>query len=181
MKAKRKTSRRPSPPRAPWHGDLTRLTAADVMETNVVTVSHADPLSEVERVLSQQRISGAPVVDETGAVKGVVSLRDLVERYAEDPDARPRRGSGFFHLSSEETLDEDFDSFEVPAEAEETAADVMTSEVYWVPVGATVPRIARVMGRHGVHRLLVRDGRRFVGLVGTLELLEVLAGMDGRR
>lgn len=160
---------------------LAALTAGDLMETNVVTVSYADPLSEVERVLTDQRVSGVPVVDETGAVKGVISLRDLVERYAEDADARPRRGAGFYHLSSEETLDEDFESFEVPAESEETAADVMTSDVYSVPTDADIPEIARTMGRHGVHRLLVRDGKRFVGLVGTLDLLEVLAGLDARR
>jgi CBS domain-containing protein len=146
------------------------------MRRDVVTVSYAAPLSEIERVLTDHRISGAPVVDEAGALVGVVSLRDLIQRYSEDPDARPRRGPGFYHLSSEELLDDDFDSFEVPEESEETAADVMTGGIYAVPADAGLATVAATMARHGVHRLLVTDGGAFVGLVGTLEILRALRG-----
>ena len=121
------------------------VTARDVMRKNVITVSYAAPLSEVERVLSDHRISGVPVTDAAGHIAGVVSLKDLVERYAEDPDARPRRGRGYFHLASEDGPDEDFDAFEVPEEAEETAEDVMTAEVFSVPAGAGIQEIASVM------------------------------------
>lgn len=150
------------------------LTARDLMRKDLVTVSYADPLSEVERVLTDNRVSGVPVVDEAGAVVGVLSLRDLIQRYAEDPDARPRRGAGFYELSSEELLDEDFESFEVPEESEETAADVMTSEIYAVPADAHLADLAKAMVKHGVHRLLVTDEGRYVGLVGTMEVLRAL-------
>ncbi len=150
------------------------VTARDIMRKRVVTVSAADALSEVERTLSEHSISGAPVVDAAGRILGVVSLRDLVERYAEDPDARPRRGHGFFHLSSEETLDEDFDSFEVPDEAEETARDIMTATVYTVPAGAGLKEIAATLCKHKVHRVLVEEQGRLVGLVSTLDILDAL-------
>jgi CBS domain-containing protein len=150
------------------------VTAKDIMRTDVVTVSYAAPLSEVEQVLADNKISGAPVVDEKGAIIGVVSLKDLVERYAEDQDARPRRGHGFFHLSSEETLDEDFDSFEVPEEAEETARDVMTATVYTVPATAGLKEIATVLCKHKVHRVLVEEGGRLVGLISTIDILDAL-------
>ena len=73
------------------------LTAGDVMRSDVITVPYSTPLSEVERVLSDNRISGAPVTDEAGHIVGIISVKDLIERYAEDPDARPRRGQGFYH------------------------------------------------------------------------------------
>jgi CBS domain-containing protein len=150
------------------------VTARDLMRTNVVTVTYSAPLSEVERVLADARVSGAPVVDETGRIVGVISLKDLIERYAEDVDARPRRGHGFFHLSSEETLDEDFESFEVPEEAEETATDLMTAQIFSVPAEAGLKEIADVMCRHKVHRVLVADGARLLGLVSTLDILDAL-------
>lgn len=150
------------------------VTAGDLMRTNIVTVSYAAPLSEVERVLADARVSGAPVVDQSGQIVGVISLRDLIERYAEDEDARPRRGHGFFHLSSEETLDEDFESFEVPEEAEETACDLMTAQVFSVPVEAGLKEIADVMCKHSVHRVLVTDGGRLLGLISTLDILDAL-------
>jgi len=144
------------------------------MRTDVIVLSYAAPLSDIERTLSENRISGAPVVDEAGHIVGIVSLRDLVDRYAQDPDARPRRGPGFFHLSTEELGEGDFRSFEVPAESEETAQDVMTAEVFAVPMGASLPEIARTMAEHRIHRVLVEDEKRYVGLISTMEIIDSL-------
>lgn len=150
------------------------VTARDLMRTDVVTVTYSAPLSEVERVLSDNRISGAPVVDEVGRIIGVVSVRDLIDKYASDPDARPRRGQGFFELSTEELEDEDYDAFEVPAESEDTARDVMTGQIHTVPGAAGLKEIAEAMCKHKVHRVLVEDDGRLLGLISTLDILEAL-------
>ncbi len=168
---------RPEAAVAPAAGRADRwalVTARDLMRTDVVTVPYSAPLSEVERVLADNRISGAPVVDEVGRIIGVVSVRDLVERYAADPDARPRRGHGYFELSTEELEEEDLDSFEVPEEAEETARDVMTAQIHTVPGGAGLKEIADAMCTHKVHRVLVEDQGRLLGLISTLDILEGL-------
>ncbi|MDF1700489.1 MAG: CBS domain-containing protein [Planctomycetota bacterium] len=151
------------------------VTARDLMRTDVVTVSYASPLSDVERTLSEHRISGAPVTDEAGHIIGILSLKDLVARYAENSDARPRRSAGFFHLSSEEMLDDDFESFSVPNEAEETAGDLMTGEVYSVDVAASLKDVAQAMLDHKVHRVLVQEDGRYVGLLSTMEILAALS------
>jgi CBS domain-containing protein len=70
------------------------LTAGDIMQTRIITVADTAPLSEIERVLTENRISGVPVVNQAGRVIGVVSVKDLLDRYVEEPDARPRRGRG---------------------------------------------------------------------------------------
>jgi CBS domain-containing protein len=59
-----------------------QLTAADVMERKVVWVSETSPLSDVERLLTEHRISGMPVLDATGRAVGVVSYRDLLDHGA---------------------------------------------------------------------------------------------------
>ncbi len=150
------------------------VSARDIMRSHVLTVSYSDPLSEVERVLGEHRISGAPVVDEAGHIVGVISLKDLVERYAEDPDSHPRRTRGYYHVSSEELDDDDFDSFEVPEESEETAADLMTAEVFSVPGDANLKQIAATMAEHRVHRVLVQENGKYIGLISTMEILECL-------
>jgi len=81
-------------------------------------------------------------------------IRGSEERYAENAASQPRRGPGFFHLSSEEMHDEDFATFQVPDEAEETAGDIMTGEVFSVPASAGLKEIAGEMVKHRVHRLL---------------------------
>lgn len=154
------------------------VTARDLMRENVVTVSKDTPLSELERILSDQKITGAPVTDESGAIVGVVSVRDLIDRYSEDSDAKPRRDRGWFELSSEELLEEDYESFEVPEEAEETVADIMTASVVSVPEDAGIREIAKTMTERKVHRVLVeRAGRPgvHIGIVGTFEILDMLA------
>ncbi len=154
------------------------VTARDLMRENVVTVSKDTPLSELERILSDQKITGAPVTDESGHIVGVVSVRDLIDRYSEDSDAKPRRGPGFFELSSEELLEQDFESFEIPEEAEETVADIMTADVVSVPEDAGIREIAKTMTERKVHRVLVeREGRPgvHIGIVGTFEILDMLA------
>ncbi len=151
------------------------IRAKDVMLTNVVTVSYAAPLSEVERQLVENRISGMPVVNEAGHVVGVVSVKDLIERYAEDPDSRPRRGSGYYHMSVADLDDADFEAFELPAEAEETAETLMNTDIFSIEADATLPEVAKAMVEHRIHRLLVSEESRFVGIVTTLEVLSVMA------
>jgi CBS domain-containing protein len=145
------------------------------MLTNVVTVSYAAPLSEVERLLVENRISGMPVVNEAGHVVGVVSVKDLIERYAEEPDSRPRRGTGYYHMSVSDMDDADFEAFELPQEAEETAESLMTSDIYAVEADAPLAEVARRMVKHRIHRLLVSQSGKFVGIITTLEVLSVMA------
>ena len=155
----------------PW----ARVTARDIMRTNVITISATTPLSDVERLLSDNGITGAPVTNEAGRIVGVISLTDLVARYSEDPDARPRRGRGYFHLSNAELDDTSIDSFEVPAESEETAGDNMTAQVFAVSADASLQTVAACMTDHGIHRVLVQEDERTIGLISTMEVLKVLA------
>ncbi len=151
--------------------DWRELQAADIMQTNVITVAEDAPLSEVETLLSENRITGMPVTDEAGELVGVISVTDLIDRYTEDSDARPRRGRGFYDVSTYGLEDEDLESFEVPKESEETAGSLMTAEVLTVPAEMPLRLVAKAMVKHKVHRLLVNEGRKTVGILSTMDLL----------
>jgi CBS-domain-containing membrane protein len=159
--------------RRPWE----RLTAKDVMERDVVTVSASSPLSEVERLLTEHRISGMPVVDAGGRPIGVVSFRDLLDHYAESDGERPRRGPGYFRLSAAHLEDEDFESFSVPPESEDTVRDVMTPAIVDVTTDAPLTEICRTMARNSVHRVLVTDAAsgRMAGIVSSLGVLGAIS------
>jgi CBS domain-containing protein len=153
------------------------LTAKDIMAKRIVTVSPTAPLSEVERLLTENRISGMPVTDSSGRAIGVVSYRDLLDHYAENPDARPRREPGFFRLPTEHLLDEDFESFSVPPESEDSVEDVMTPAIIDVATDASIREICRTMTKHSVHRVLVTDAGtgKMVGIVSSLAVLAAIA------
>ncbi len=152
-----------------------KLTAREVMRTEILTVAVSTPLSDVERLLGEYRIGGLPVTDEAGHIAGVISMRDLVEQYSQDPDSRPRRKGSFYHLSSEELLEEDFGSFDVPQESEETAGDLMTAQVYSTSPDAKLASIAKQMVELSVHRILVVEGTKTLGIISTMDIMRALA------
>ncbi len=57
--------------------DPLTLTARDCMTTPAVTVSEEQDLGDVVDLLERRQIRRAIVVDETGAISGVVSLADI--------------------------------------------------------------------------------------------------------
>src|SRR5262245_15368434 len=58
----------------------TVMQAADIMVTNVITVSPGQHVQEVAEILLKHRISGAPVVDTGGRLVGIISEGDLMRR-----------------------------------------------------------------------------------------------------
>ena len=151
-----------------------QVTARALMRTDLVTVSYAAPLSQVEATLGEHGFSGAPVVDESGHIVGVISIKDLIARYSQDPDARPRREAGFFRLSSEE-MGRDLEIVGLPPESEETAADLMTAEIYSVSPDAGLREIATTMAKHRIHRVFVQGDKQYLGLISTMEILNALS------
>jgi CBS domain-containing protein len=149
-----------------------------------VTVSKDTPLSELEKILADRRITGAPVVDEKGTMVGVVSMRDLIDRYSEEVEAKPSRNPSWFEVPFEHVLeDEACAPCDVPTGpdatmAEATVADIMTADVVSVPADAGIREIARTMTQRKVHRVLVEhesQNKAYVGIVGTFEILDMLA------
>jgi CBS domain-containing protein len=157
-------------------GARRQLTAGDIMETHVVTVSPQASLLELERLLAEHRISGMPVTDDSGRPLGVVSFRDLLDHYADDPDTRPPRRGGYF-LVPDEGADHHHGKFAVPAESEGTVADVMTPVIIDVTTEDTLLEVCRTMAKHSVHRVLVTEPStgRMLGIISSLAVLEAMA------
>jgi CBS-domain-containing membrane protein len=56
------------------------MKAVDVMVRDVVTVSPNTDVAEAVRLLGEHDVSALPVVDEDGAVVGIISEGDLLRR-----------------------------------------------------------------------------------------------------
>ena len=152
-----------------------KLTARDVMQTELLTVSVSTPLSEVERLLGERGVGGVSVTNETGHLVGVVSMGDLVEHYAEGPVNRARLAPGFYH-DTLEGCDESMATFGGFAGDGETASDIMTGGVYAVEADASLHDAAREMLRLKIHRILVKENGQHVGLISAFDLLKAFAG-----
>lgn len=159
--------------------ELADLNASDIMQRDLVTVRASDPLDEVERVLADARISGVPVLDEEGQMLGVLSTKDLVRSHAEDAEIPEDLG---FQDSVLDADDTEPVAYRRSGSGALCAGDVMTTEVATIAPDTAFVEIARRMVDREVHRLMVVDRGRLVGIVTTMDVLRPLAGLSpGRR
>jgi CBS domain-containing protein len=151
------------------------LTARDIMETQVITLSPNDPLSSVHRLFFEEEIHGAPVVDEQGRVLGIITTMDLLRAAADEHDTA-RGDPSYFHelfeLSGPD-WDDAPDGF-IDRLREHTAAECMTEDVACVSTDAGVPEIARTLRQNRIHRVLVVEDGILRGIISTSDLVALL-------
>lgn len=154
-----------------------KLNAKSVMSRNVITIHLDTSLQEALETLADERITGAPVVDESGKPVGVVSQTDIVHYEVNKAPAKTGR-TAFYSMSESEELP-DVKDLEEQGELEEILAGVpvsrvMTPKVLWVKPDSTLPEVAAVMAKERVHRVLVVEKGKIVGLVSSLDILKAL-------
>ena len=128
-------------------------TASDVMSTKLITVTPSTSIMEFARTCTEDGISGAPVVQVDGTLVGVVSKTDIVNHML---DEDPRFG----------TVED------APSWAEEREVqDIMQTDVLTVAPDTPVADIAERMAEDRIHRVLVLDRGKLVGIVTSIDLL----------
>lgn len=149
--------------------------ARDVMQTDILTIDPGSSLLDAYRLFVEEEISGAPVVDEDGRVLGVVSAQDLLRATEEERDTAVVQTSYFRDLTEFsgpdwQTSAEDFQD----RLAGLTVADVMTEGAILVAPDAPIAEVASTIRRHRIHRVLVVEQERIVGLISTYDLVALL-------
>jgi CBS domain-containing protein len=151
------------------------ITANDVMNPNVLMVQEDMTVEELARFLVESEISGAPVVDPTGRLVGVVSVTDLARSVAEGTDPADRPGPDFFVSEWGGTLRRDqIEELRFGGENEMRVRDIMTPAIYSVDAETPIPEVAETLINSHIHRLLVTSGERVVGIVTSSDLLGLL-------
>jgi CBS domain-containing protein len=180
------------------------LRVRELMTPEVVALSPELALRDAVAILDQRHIGGAPVVA-NGQLVGVFSASDLLAFEVESPGV-PQDRPEITDLAELEQPEEWEAGNEPPATfftdwwadtgaetverfmesrqpewstlAEHTVGDVMSHGICSVSPDAGVAEAARYMLRAGVHRLLVTDAGRPVGILTTMDLVRAIA--EGR-
>jgi len=145
--------------------------ARDVMTREPVTVGKDTPAVDVARILERRHISGVPVVDEAGAVAGIVSEADLLVKELAEEDLYPSIEILTDLLTGR--------SWEERRRFEgQVAADLMTPNPVTATDDTPIAELARTMLRRGINRIpILREGR-LVGIVTRNDLLKVFERTD---
>jgi CBS domain-containing protein len=161
---------------------LKELRARDVMAKDVFSVSPERTLLELEQDLARQRITGAPVIDH-GRVVGIVSRADIDARVFREQSRSA--ATALFYQQTELEDGPAEESSDPTASALESlrrlrVRDVMTRNLLSVGPDDPVPSVARVMRDRRIHRVLVLEGERLVGIVSSFDVVRAVADLAER-
>jgi CBS domain-containing membrane protein len=138
------------------------VAVADTMTPKVVAVGKDDDISTAIRLLSENRISGLPVVDDDGLVIGVVSEADILGAAGME--------SGFtFKDIIRKLLGEPLAGHKKGAKV----GDIMSEPAITISGGADIGEAAKILSERRIKRLPVVDNDgRLVGIISRADIVK---------
>ena len=157
--------------------DATHVIVFQVMSREVICLKPEASVESLRATLVENGISGAPVVDDSGKVVGIVSITDVVrdqhergETMEESEEVRLQSKGGISYSPGP-----GFRMMDPGA----TVADVMSRKVITIRENTSVAEASELMAKNHVHRLpVVSDKGKVVGLVSSLDILGWVAGLS---
>lgn len=147
-------------------------TVADVMSRDVITVQPQVPLKEAIQILADRRFSGLPVVDESGALVGVISETDLMwQETGVDPPAYIMFLDSVIFLQNPATYER-----ELHKALGQTVEEVMTQDVITTTPEKPLREAAKLMHEKNVRRLpVVDDSNKVIGILTRGDIVRTMA------
>ncbi len=145
------------------------MQAKDVMTTHIVTVEAGATVREIASVLAEKGISAVPVVDEAGAMLGIVSEGDLIRR--QETETAPGKQSWWLRTFSDtEAMAQSYAKSHGAH-----ACDIMTQDVVTVSEQTALAEVAEILETRRVKRVPVMRDAALVGIVSRANIVQALA------
>ncbi|MCK8784918.1 CBS domain-containing protein [Roseomonas sp. NAR14] len=139
----------------------------DVMTRAVMTVPPETPVTALAALFAERGISGVPVVDEDGALAGMVTEGDLMRRLAAPGEAPRGWIFDLFRSAARQAA-------EFARTHGRTARDVMSTELATVAPEDSLEKVAALLEKRNIRRVpVVREGR-LVGIVSRADLMRAV-------
>lgn len=136
--------------------DLSKLRVRDVMHSDVATIGRNDGADQADRIMQEGRIRHLPVLDDDGALAGVLSRSDLF------------RGALASALGyGEHAQDRALGMLRVK--------EVMTTDPHTTAPDVSLAEAAAAMVEHKIGCLPVIEGGKLVGILTQGLLAELIA------
>ena len=142
----------------------------EIMTRDIITLTPETDITEAARLLLENHINGAPVVDAAGVLVGILCQSDLIAQQKKLPI--PSLFSfldGFIALTSMKQLEKEAQKI-----AATTVAEAMSRDPVTVKPDSQIETVAALMVDHSFHTLPVVEEGRLVGVVGKEDILRTL-------
>lgn len=147
------------------------VTAQDIMTRDVITVKKDLPISELSEIFIEKKINGIPVVDDDGAVIGMVTESDLIEQ---NKNLHIPTVISLFdaviYLESHKKFEEELKKL-----TGSKVEDIYTKEVITVPPDKPIIDIASIMAEQDIHTIPVVEHGKLLGIIGKVDILKGMA------
>jgi CBS domain-containing protein len=147
------------------------MKAADIMTKDVITVTPDNTVKEVAKILTDKRVSGAPVVED-GELVGVISEGDIIvqDKKLHFPDYIYFLDS-IFYLDSLKEFEQDLKK-RVAVEVK----DLMTKDVITVAPEAEVEDVATILTEEDINRVpVVDEDNKLVGIITRADIVRYIS------
>ena len=145
----------------------------EVMTTDVLTFGPDDRVQDAYQQLMDRSVDGAPVIDDTGKILGMLTTDDLLvqETKLHYPTVVSLFGAYLELPSSHRKFEQ-----ELRKAVGATVGDVMTQKPFTCSPDDTLERAATLMHEHDVSRLPVTEAGKLVGLIARGDILRAVMG-----
>ena len=140
------------------------------MEKEVISITPETDISQAVELLLKNHINGVPVVDQDGALKGILCQSDLI--FQQKTISLPPILTfldGIIPLSSSKKLENEMKKI-----AAVTVAQAMVADPVTVTPDTPVSDIAAMMVERHFHTIPVVEDGRVIGVVGKEDVLRTL-------
>lgn len=146
------------------------LKAKDIMTTDVISVPPTMTIEAFARLLIENRISGAPVLDESGALKGIVTENDLISQNKRlHIPTIIRLFDAYIMLGKPDSIEK-----ELKKMTGSTVEEICTKDVITITPDTSIEEIATIMAERKVHLLPVVADGKLSGIVGKIDLIKAV-------
>jgi CBS domain-containing protein len=156
--------------------DEAVLTAGDLMTREVVVVHPETPLLEAVRIMAGRRISGMPVLDDTGVIVGMLSEGDLVRWH----EGYTQRQARWLDMLAEGTELASAFLEDIRAQHRKVKS-VMAPGAITVTEEVPARMVAHLMHEKNIKRVPVVRNGKLVGIIARSDLIRALAQKLGEK
>ncbi len=141
------------------------------MTNEVIVVNESDSVKELALTLLTHKINGAPVVNASNQVIGVVTESDLIfqNKKVHIPTAVAIFDS-FLFLERPEKMKEEINKI-----SGSNVGDICSSELISVSPDTPLDELATIMAEKKVHTLPVLENSELVGVIGKSDIIKTIA------
>ena len=154
-----------------------RTMAADLMQRDMVTVSPDSTLREALALMTDNHVTGLPVMDDNSRCVGLITASDILNYEDEHANTSGETGSAqFFDPETQQWASVLFSSFGLEEFGDVQVQDVMTRDLISVNRDTLLKDAARRMIDESVHRVLVMDkDARLYGILSAYDFVRIIA------